>query len=112
MILDEGLVAVVVLLFWFWALLDCIAIDAAMCRNLPKMVCTLTVLFLPLVGSLAWILLGRPEKASWRPGSTDYSAPRRPIGPEDAPRYSVTPQVTDRRSAELDAELDRWQREQ
>jgi hypothetical protein len=108
----EGLVFVVLFLFWIWALLDCIATDSAMIRNLPKMVWVVIVLLLPLIGSFAWLLLGRPERASWRPGSTDYSAPRRPIGLEDSPRYSATPSVTDRRSAELDAELDRWQREQ
>jgi phospholipase D-like protein len=104
----EGFVAVAVLLFWIWALLDCIATDSAMIRNLPKVVWVVIVLLLPLIGSFAWLLLGRPERASWRPGSADYSAPRRPIALEDSPRYSATPSVTDRRSAELDAELDRW----
>ena len=58
------------------------------------------------------VRVGRPEKADWRPGSTDYAAPRRPVGVEDSPRYSGSASVTDRRSAELDAELDAWQREQ
>jgi hypothetical protein len=57
-------------------------------------------------------LLGRPEKAHWRPGSTDYAAPRRPVGVEDSPRYSPDPIVSDRRSRELDRELERWEREQ
>jgi hypothetical protein len=108
----EGLVAVAVLLFWIWALLDCIATDSGVVRNLPKMVWVVIVLLLPLIGSFAWLLLGRPEKANWRPGSTDYSAPRRPVGLEDSPRYSSMPSITDRRSAELDQELDRWQSEQ
>lgn len=107
----EGLVFVVLLLFWIWALLDCIATDSAMCRNLPKLVWILLVLFLGPIGALVWLLLGRPEKASWRPGSTDYSAPRRPIALEDSPRYSSTPIVTDRRSAELDEQLAQWERE-
>jgi hypothetical protein len=112
MLLDaEGLVGLAVLLFWFWALLDCIATDSAMIRNLPKVMWILIVLFLPLVGSFLWLLLGRPEKAGWQPGSVDYSSSRRPIGPEDSPRYSPTPIVTDRRSQELDAELERWERE-
>jgi hypothetical protein len=108
----EGIVFVVLFFFWIWALLDCIGTDSSMCRNLPKPVWIVLVLFLADIGALAWLLLGRPEKASWRPGSTDYSAPRRPVGLEDSPRYSATPLVTDRRSAELDEELDRWQREQ
>jgi hypothetical protein len=107
----EGLAFVVLFMFWIWALLDCIATDSAMCRNLPKPMWILIVLLLPDIGSLLWVLLGRPEKASWRPGSIDYASPRRPIGPEDAPRYSTTPIITDRRSQELDAELERWERE-
>lgn len=112
MLLDlEGFAGVALLLFWVWALLDCIATDSAMCRNLPKPMWIVIVLFLPDIGALAWLLLGRPEKASWRPGSVDYASPRRPIGPEDSPRYSATPIITDRRSEELDAELERWERE-
>jgi hypothetical protein len=55
------------------------------------------------------LLLGRPEKAHWRPGSTDYAAPRRPVGFEDHPRYSAAAGVTDRKSAELDEQLARWE---
>jgi hypothetical protein len=104
-----GLVALVLILFWVWALLDCISTDSALCRNLPKGVWLIVVLLLPDIGSLAWLLLGRPEKAHWRPGSTDYRAPRRPLGIEDDPRYSGPASVTDRKSAELDAELARWE---
>ncbi len=112
MLLDlEGFAGIALLLFWVWALLDCIATDSAMCRNLPKPMWILLVLFLPDIGALAWLLLGRPEKASWRPGSVGYASPRRPIGPEDSPRYSPTPIITDRRSEELNAELERWERE-
>jgi Phospholipase_D-nuclease N-terminal len=108
----EGFVAVALFLFWIWALLDCIATDSALCRNLPKPMWIILVLILPDIGALVWLLLGRPEKADWRPGSTDYSASRRPVGVEDSPRYSPNPSVTDRRSEELDRELERWEREQ
>jgi hypothetical protein len=64
-----------------------------------------------LIG-LVWLLFGRPKKAEWRPGSTDHASPRRRVDLEDAPRYSPTPIITDRRSAELDRELERWEREQ
>ena len=61
MILFEtgGLVALVLILFWVWALLDCISTDSALCRNLPKGVWLIIVLLLPDIGSLAWLLLGR-----------------------------------------------------
>ena len=111
MFLGDGLVGLVLLLFWVWALLDVIGTDASMCRNLPKPMWLIIVLILPDIGAIVWLLMGRPEKADWRPGSTDYAAPRRPIGPEDSPRYSPTPIITDRRSEELDKELERWERE-
>jgi hypothetical protein len=108
----EGFASFAVLLFWIWALLDCIATDSAMCRNLPKLLWIVLVVILPVIGAVAWLLLGRPEKAHWRPGSTDYSSSRGPVAVEDAPRYSSTPIITDRRSRELDAELERWEQEQ
>ncbi|MDQ1454886.1 MAG: hypothetical protein QOH28_506 [Actinomycetota bacterium] len=108
----EGLAFLALFAFWVWAILDVIATDSGLCRNLPKGVWLILVLLLPDIGSLAWLLLGRPEKGSWKPGSTDYSAPRRPIAYEDHPRYSATPEITDRRSQELDRRLDAWEAEQ
>jgi len=108
----EGLVLLVLMGFWIWAIFDCISTDAGLCRNLPKGVWLILVLVLPDIGSIAWLLLGRPQHASWRPGSTDYSAPRRPIALEDHPRYSATPEITDRRSAELDRQLETWESQQ
>jgi hypothetical protein len=107
-----GIVAVALLLFWVWALFDCVSTDASLCRNLPKGVWIVIVLLLPDIGSLLWLLLGRPERAHWRPGSTDYATPRRPVGLEDHPRYSAIAGVSDRRSAELDAQLDQWEQQQ
>src|SRR5207245_7477232 len=108
----EGFVFLILFAFWIWAILDVIATDSGLCRNLPKGVWLILVLLLPELGSLAWLLLGRPEKRSWKPGSTDYSAPRNPIAYEDHPRYSATPEITDRRSQELDRRLDAWEAEQ
>lgn len=107
-----GLVAILLFGFWIWAILDVIATEAEICRNLPKGVWLILVLILPDIGSLAWVLLGRPEKGSWRPGSTDFAKPRRPIAYEDHPRYSSTPEITDRHSQELDRRLDAWETEQ
>jgi len=109
----EGVVFLVLFAFWIWALLDVIATDASACRNLPKGVWLILVLILADIGSVAWLLLGRPERGHWRPGSTDYSTPRRPIAVEDQPRYgTATPEITDRRSEELDRRLDAWEAEQ
>jgi hypothetical protein len=110
--LDEGIVGLLLFMFWVWAILDVISTDSAMARNLPKMTWLIIVIVLPDIGAIAWLLLGRPERASWRPGSTDYAAPRRPVGLEDSPRYSASPEVSDRRSEELNQELERWELDQ
>jgi hypothetical protein len=112
MLLGDGIIGFLLLIFWVWAIFDVISTDSAMCRNLPKMPWLIIVIVLPEIGGIAWLLLGRPERASWRPGSTDYAAPRRPVGFEDSPRYSASPEVSDRRSEELNEQLERWEREQ
>ena len=83
------LVIVGLLLF---ALLDCLATDASLCRNLPKAMWILLIVFLPTGGSIAWLLLGRPQRTRSYPGQprprTDSpSRPRRPLGPDDDPRF-------------------------
>jgi hypothetical protein len=105
----EGIVAIVVLVLWIWALVDCITTDSEMCRNLPKGMWLIIVLLLFDLGAILWVLLGRPANKHWRPstGPTDYSAPRRPLGAED--RTGFSGEVSDRRSAELDRRLEAWE---
>jgi len=105
----EGVLLLIVIAFWIWAILDVIATEAELCRNLPKGVWLLLVVVLGDLGALAWLVLGRPEKGSWRLRSTDYSASRRPIAYEDEPSYTERPEVSARRSRELDRRLDEWE---
>ena len=73
-----------------FALFDVIATDSSLCRNLPKELWILLVIFLPTMGPVAWLLLGRPEKTRFYPGDTRYRAssrPGRPLGPDDDPRF-------------------------
>jgi hypothetical protein len=62
-------------------------------RNLPKTFWILLIIFLPTIGSVAWLLLGRPEKTRLYPGDNRARAnppgarPRRPLGPDDDPRF-------------------------
>ena len=95
-----GLVALVFLGFWLWAIFDVIATDQSRIRNLPKLVWLLLVVFFGAIGSIAWLLLGRPEGATLSPGGATI---RRGYGEpvwlaDDARRRSY---------AELDEELDR-----
>jgi len=106
-----GFATLLVLAVWLWALFDCISTDASLCRNLPKGMWLILVLFLPLIGSIAWMILGRPERARLHPDNKTYAGPA-PHGIEDHPRHSGSSGVSDRRSAELDEQLAQWEREE
>jgi hypothetical protein len=95
-----GLVALAVFALWLYCILDVIATNDALVRNLPKVVWLLLVIFLPTVGSIAWLLLGRPQNAGLAPGDSSYRAEPRPghldlstprslgvMAPDDDPRF-------------------------
>jgi len=88
---EEGLIPVLLLALWVYCILDVIASDDALVRNLPKGFWLLIVIFLPDIGSLAWLLLGRPLYAGWRPGDTTRRSPKRVIGPEDRSDFPTGP---------------------
>lgn len=75
-----------------FCVLDCIATDSSLVRNLPKSLWIMLIIFLPTIGSVAWLLLGRPEKTRFYPGDTrslptPQARPKRPLGPDDDPRF-------------------------
>lgn len=82
-LLRFGFVPLVLLALWIYCILDVIATEDSLVRNLPKTMWLLIVIFLPDIGSLAWLLLGRPMYAGWRPGDTSRRPAKRVIGPED-----------------------------
>ena len=88
-LLGFGIVPLVVFALWLYCIFDVIASDEALVRNLPRGLWLLLVIVLPTIGSVAWLALGRPLYASWRPGDTRTRSapPPRPLGPEDAPTY-------------------------
>jgi phospholipase D-like protein len=83
LLFEEGLIPLLLLGLWIYCIFDVIAGDDVLIRNLPKGIWLMIVIFLPDIGSLAWLLLGRPLYAGWRPGDTTRRAPRRVLGPED-----------------------------
>jgi hypothetical protein len=54
-------VGLLVLALWIFCIIDVITTDAALCRNLPKTLWLLIVLILPEVGSVIWLVAGRPR---------------------------------------------------
>jgi hypothetical protein len=107
-----AVVLLVVVALWLYALIDCITTDAGQCRNLPKPFWVVIVVFVPTLGSLLWLLLGRPEGAGSGGRGTARSPVRRSPAPDDHPRDSATAQISDRRSAELDREIEAWEARQ
>jgi hypothetical protein len=90
-----GLFGLAMFALWIWAVLDVIATERILTRNLDKVVWLLLVIFVPTVGAVAWIALGRPANAGFKPGATTIrpshldrkAAPR---GPEDSDAWRST----------------------
>jgi hypothetical protein len=61
-----GLFGVVTLCLVIFAVVDVITTDEGSVRNLPKMLWLLLVLLFPLVGSIAWLVAGRPVVGTGR----------------------------------------------
>ena len=113
-LLGFGIVPLVVFALWLYCIFDVIASDEALVRNLPRGLWLVLVIFLPTIGSVAWLALGRPLYASWRPGDTRSrpAAPRRTFGPEDAPDFpSRTANDDEERLRAWEEDLRRRERE-
>jgi hypothetical protein len=61
MIKLELLGGVVTFALWVFCLVDVIGSDESRIRNLSKTIWLLLVLFFPFVGSVAWLVAGRPQ---------------------------------------------------
>jgi hypothetical protein len=83
-----GLIGFLLIALWLYCIFDVIATDEILVRSLPKMAWLFIVIILPDIGSIAWLALGRPQYAGWRPGDTEGRQTRRVVGPEDRPDFS------------------------
>jgi hypothetical protein len=91
-----GFVGLVILALWIYCIFDVISTDEGLTRNLPKLLWLVIVIFLPTIGSISWLLLGRPERAGFGPGSSTYrpsgglsasGRTRTIVAPDDDPRF-------------------------
>lgn len=89
----------IVMLLAIFCLIDVITADDSGIRHLPKMVWLLLVIILPLAGSIAWLVVGRPEGGGIWGGS---GAPRTA---SDYPEYDAKPGRAVDRSQESDEEF-------
>ncbi|HEY0870742.1 MAG TPA: PLD nuclease N-terminal domain-containing protein [Acidothermaceae bacterium] len=68
MLVYEGVGLLLVVALWIFCLVDVIVSKEDECQNLPKLVWLLIVLMLPDVGSVLWLIAGRPKglRQSWQ----------------------------------------------
>lgn len=78
MIKIELLVAVVTFALWVFCLVDVIGSADHQVRNLPKIGWLILVLLFPLVGSIAWLAVGRPDTSAARRSRRERQAPAFP----------------------------------
>jgi len=123
-IFGGGLFAFALLALWIYCILDVIATNESLIRNLPKIVWLLVVIFVPTIGSIAWLLLGRPERTGFAPGDSTLRAeprntrldrskrlPLATMAPDDDPRYLAELDERTKRLREWEAELKRREEE-
>ncbi|MEO6206182.1 MAG: PLDc N-terminal domain-containing protein, partial [Mycobacteriales bacterium] len=70
-----GFGVVLELLLLFYCVLNIVTTPEDEIRNLPKLVWLVLVVILPLVGGIAWLVGGRPQRPA---GGRPVRAPRRP----------------------------------
>ncbi len=89
------LLILVPLVLLVYCLIDCIQTDESLVRNLPKMAWILIIIFVSVVGPIAWLVAGRPAReqrrnVAWPSGATsgfpEYERPRIK-GPDDDPDF-------------------------
>lgn len=78
MLYFNGLLGIVTFGLWIFCLVDVITTDESSCRNLPKGLWLLLVLVVPLVGSIIWLVAGRPQQMTRARGPLERHAPAFP----------------------------------
>lgn len=67
MLYFNGFFGVLTLGLWIFCIVDVITTDEGSCRNMPKGMWLLLVLLVPLIGSIVWLVAGRPQQAARAP---------------------------------------------
>jgi hypothetical protein len=92
MIKLELLVGVVSFALWVFCLVDVIGAPEHRIRHLPKIAWLLLVLLFPLVGSIAWLAVGRPDGSVARRSAHEREQPDFPQYDRPGRAAAVDPQ--------------------
>lgn len=92
----DALPVIIEVLLVLYCLIDAIQTPEAEMRNLPKVAWILLILIIPIIGSVAWLIAGRPQRSAGRrvpwastqtAGFPEYERPARVLGPDDDPDF-------------------------
>jgi hypothetical protein len=81
MLLFDGFLGIVAFGVWIFCIIDVITQPEHEIRNLPKLLWLLIVILLADVGSIAWLIAGRPwntTRPAQKPRTAPPAAPRAP----------------------------------
>jgi hypothetical protein len=115
----ELLLGVVTFALWVFCLVDAIGARADRIRNLPKVAWVLLILLFPLVGSIGWLVAGRPESGGSRrsayereqPAFPEYDRPGRAAAVDPEKDAAFLRQVRERAEAQRKAYDEQRKRE-
>lgn len=115
----ELLLGVIAFALWVYCLVSAISAPSSSIRNLPKVVWVLLILFFPLIGSIAWLVAGRPDKGVSRrsphereaPAFPEYDRPGRAAAVDPEKDEEFLRQVRERAEAQRKAYEEKKKRE-
>lgn len=73
-----GLVSIALLALWVFCVVDVVTSDESGIRNLPKIVWLFLVPLIPTVGSVVWLVAGRPQRGPTARHPSTSGTPRFP----------------------------------
>jgi hypothetical protein len=105
----------VVLVLVVYCLIDLAQSPADEVRALPRWVWALAILFIPVLGPIGWLLMGRPGRQAGVPTVSGASATR-PVAPDDDPVFlarlkELRLKAESERLRQWEADLERRERE-
>jgi len=115
-----GLMSVIGLVLWIFCIIDSISAREDTVRNLPKLAWIFIVLLFPFVGSIAWLVAGRPQQTERRlhpgeraqPGFPEYDRPGRAAAVDPEEDAEFLRQVRERAEEQRRAYKEKRDREQ
>lgn len=115
-----GLMSVIGLVLWIFCIIDSISAREDTVRNLPKLAWIFIVLLFPMVGSIAWLVAGRPRSTERRlhpgeraqPQFPEYDRPGRAAAVDPEKDEEFLRQVRERAEEQRRAYQERKAREE